>query len=350
YLATEGLSDSLLRDSGLTARNSTIGAAAIEPKLDSTRKLVVATRNDVEAFERGLRRGRIAVWASAALVGIVAVASGALVYRGQRALSRRARDAEVEPNGMPVSATLIAPGIDVRGRLGARMSVDHGDVDYFRLLPLPRGTSRLRVELSAQPNIVTQLELLREGRTEPVAVADDTHAGGRQVLAGFRVTGDAQYFLSVHERSVPGAIPMENVTDWYTLRYSVAPLTPGTETEPDDNEEIAETVSGPGTYRGWIESHDDVDFWCIQNQTTPLRGTFPEPSRFDLDLVVHTRDGSAERTVDAPERSHGAESTIISPPAAGARPACIVVRTSAHLPSESPGDGDHQYVLEVSTP
>jgi serine/threonine-protein kinase len=347
YLATEGLADSLLRESGLTARHVALGAGA-EIKTESSRKLAVATRNDVEEFERGLRRGRIAGWVGLGVVLAVAAGAGAFVWRERSVLARRPHDSEVEPNNTPESATLIAPDGEVRGRIGARMTVDHGDVDYYRLLPLPAGDSNFRVELTPQPNIDTDVELLRVGRSEAVAIADDAPTGGREVLAGFRVSGDAQYYLSVHERIGGVTVPSENVTDWYTLRYTVSRIGAETETEPDDNEEIALALRVGQTVHGWIESHDDADWWCFDAQTGPITIRLTPPERLDVSLTIHPRDGTAESLVDLPPDHEAAVETATVPlPGTGGRPACVIVRGSQHRAPNAPGDGDHTYTLEA---
>jgi serine/threonine-protein kinase len=341
YLASEGLSDSLLRESGLIRRHGAVDAASRTTPAGCA--LAVATRDDVEAFERRLRRGRVAVQALGATIALVAAAGGVLVWRAHTDAARRPREAEVEPNQTPETATLIAPGTEVRGRLGQRLAPDRGDVDYFRLAPLPPGQWRIRVELAPQPNIDTVVELLRTGEPTAVAVADDAREGGREVIAGFRV-GDADYYLSVHERVRPGGRPMENVSDTYTLRYSLAPVAPGEEIEPDDREEIAAAIAPGAERRGYVESRDDVDYWCLDAQPGPVRVTLVPPRGLDLELVVYPRDGTAERTVD---QGHAGdpETADVAPPAGG-RPACLVVRASGLRPPER-GNGDDPYTLRL---
>ena len=346
YLANEGLADSLLRESGLTARHATFPGA--EVKTESSRKLVVATRNDVETFERRLRRGRIAGWVGLAVVAAMGIGGGAVLWREQRILARRPHDTESEPNNAPDTATSVAAASEFRGRIGARIAVDRGDVDFYRLIALPPGESSLRVELVPQPNVDTDIELLRAGRAEAVAVAADSPVGGREVLAGFRVSGDAQYYLSVHEHLGAAAVPSENVTDWYTVRYSISPITADLEVEPDDNEEIAHALAETQTVRGWVQARDDVDWWCLEHQAGPLHVTLTPPSGLDVALVIHPRDGAAETVIDQPvEHAREAETGVIPAPAAGGRPACIMVRGSQHRAENATGDGDHTYTLRI---
>ena len=345
YLVHEGLADSLLRDSGLTSKHQTSpGREATSSKV--SQKLVVATRNDVEAFERRLRRGKIAGWAAAGAILAAAMLAGAVFWRHQAAFANTAHDYEVEPNNAPEHATMIAPDVDVRGRIGQRLAVDRGDVDFFRLSPFPDGESRVRVELNPQPNIDTVVELLRAGQPTAVAVADDGPVGARQVIAGFRVSSGAQYYLSVHEHVRSGGIPMENVTDFYTVKYSVHAIDPTEETEPDDNEEIAQSLRLGTPVHGYIESHDDVDYWCLDAQTGPLHATHTPPTGLDLKLVVHPRDGAADTVADQTPES-GVEFATIAAPLNGGRPPCLIVRGSPNRPSQAPGDGDHPYVLRV---
>lgn len=346
YLTSEGLADLIMGQSTLTRRHNAIAEVA-RSVLGSTGSIPVATRDDVEAFERKLRRSKIVAWSGMATVLLAGLTAGAIIWRERALASRAPRDTEVEPNHAPEHATLIAPNTEVRGKIGQRISPDRGDVDFFRLSPIPPGRWRIRVELTPQPNIDTVVELLRTGQPTAVAVADDGREGQREVIAGFQINSGDEYFLSVHEHVRIGAWPMENVSDWYVLRYSLARITPEEETEPNDREEIAAEISPDCERRGYIESRDDVDYWCLDTPARPVRVTLVPPHGLDLALVLHPRDGSADTTIDQ-NTAGGTETSLLSA-SNTARPPCVIVRTSSLRPPEH-GDPDHWYTLRTTLP
>lgn len=340
YLASEGMSDSLLRESGLTR-----GTAAAVVRSYATGKHAVATRDDVERFERRLRRGRIAMWGLFASIAAGTAAGGVLFWREGVAARMRARDVEIEPNQSPALSTPIAPGTSVRGQIGVRLTPDRGDVDVYRLAPLRPGTWRLRATLSGQPNIDLVLELLRAGQSSAVAVADDGSEGAGEAIANFGVA-DAQYYLSVHEKLRSGERPRESISDYYVLRYEISPADPGVEVEPNDREEVASLLGSDATYSGYVESRGDVDYWCLDTQSGPLEITLTPPTGLDLELVLFPRDGTSQTTVDQTPSGVAERATL--PYRAGARPSCVIVRASSLRPGEH-GNPWNTYTLQVST-
>jgi hypothetical protein len=344
YLDAEGVTDSLLRTSGVTRGN-----VALRRAPTASGKQAVATRDDVERFERRLRRGRVVAWSFVGAVAAAAAGTGVFLWRDAAVARARVRDAELEPNNAPTTATRIAPGVRVRGQIGQRLAAGRGDVDVYRLdaLPATGGPWRIRVMLSGQPNVDLALELLRSGQDTAIAVADDGGASVREVIAGFRLGDAANYYLSVHERVRFGMQPIESISDWYTLRYELLPVRPDEESEPNDREEIAEAFEPGREHRGYIESVDDVDQWCFDALPSPRRVSLTPPDGLDLELVVHPRDGAPETVVDA-GRLGAAETTTVTA-APGARPPCVLVRASGSERLEH-GDPEHQYTLRAEAP
>jgi serine/threonine-protein kinase len=315
------------------------GAGAREPGA------VAATRDDVEAFERQIRRGRIAGATLFAVIVLALVAAAAVVIQGRRVVVQRAtrtHDAEVEPNDAPGRATLIAPATEVRGGLGRRISRTQGDVDFFRLAPRSAGPQRLRIELVPQPNVDSIIEVFHSGSEHAVFVARESAVGEREVVAGLALQSEGDYFISVHEDSNGASVPTENVSDQYVLRYTIDSATDELETEPNDREELASRWSLTAPRRGYIENRQDEDCWCPESLSAPAQVTLAPPARMDLELVIVHHDGRAREVVDQ-HAAGDAEVATLSPEAT--RPPCVIVRGSQRNPPPK-GDGVTPYTLE----
>ncbi len=332
-----------------TASGEVTATALVKPRVASGQESAkAATRDDVEAFERSLRRGRIA-GAMLFLVALIAIASAVVVVLGRRRVEARraatALEAEVEPNNSPARATLIAPGTDVRGGIGQRADKAHGDVDFFRLSPIPSGSWRLRVELATQPNIDTVVEVFRRGTERAVFVANEARAGEREVVAGLSLQPGEEYFVSVHEDETSG-VPSENISDQYVLRYTLEPAGGEYESEPNDREDLASELSVNTARRGYVENRADTDTWCPRALTTRAQFRVSPPPGLDLELAVVHRDGRATETIDS-ARAGAAETATLSPE--DGQPPCLKVRLSQSRPQPR-GDATHPYTIEPMSP
>lgn len=308
----------------------------------------VATRDEFEAFERRIQRGRLAFAIVVAMIVIALCIVVGMYLIGARRSAERAgqlpHDSEIEPNNVPSQSTLIAPGVAVTGRIGTRVTRDKGDVDDYRLQAIPAGRWRLRASVMPQPNINTQLVLYREGAEQPVFVAREAATGEREIIAGISVASGTQYFLSLSEDRGVSTVPSENVTDNYTLQYELMRADDGFENEPNEREDLAVSLNATGENHGYIESVDDVDFWCISALAGPTRLTLAPPAGMDLELQVHPHDGRATETIDAPAGQN--ESVVLTP--SSSRPPCVSIRGSERTPLRK-GDGEHPYGITVSS-
>jgi predicted Ser/Thr protein kinase len=319
--------------------------AALPAAQGATAPVIAATRDDVEAFERRLRRGRIAGAVLFAVAALALVAALAVVYgrrRVQEARARVTREVEVEPNNTATQATLIAPDTNVRGTIGQRVNRTSGDVDFFKLAPRPRGPARLRVTLDTQPNIDTVIEVFHSGSPDAVAIANEASAGEREVIASLALQDTGDYYLSLHEQAGRSSVPSENLTDPYVLRYTIEPLRDGIEAEPNDRDEIASTLAATGASEGYIERVDDVDVWCPRALDAALRLRVSPPRGMDIALAIVHRDGRANEEIDR-AAAGVAEVATLEPEAS--RPTCLVVRASRRRPPGR-GDGEQPYIIE----
>ena len=338
--------DALLRY--LATASGEVSTTDIVKPRGAAPKAKAATRDDIEAFERSLRRGRIAGALLFVLVMAALAVAGLIVFGERRIEQRRAltaRDSEVEPNNSAANATLIAAGTEVRGAIGQRADRTHGDVDFYKLPPIPPGQWRLRVELASQPNIDTVVEVFRSGAEYAVFVAREAGVGQREVVAGLSVQAGEQYFISLHEDERV-TVPSENITDQYVLRYTLEPREGALESEPNEREALSSALSTNGERRGYIETAGDVDVWCptALAQRTSFRIT--PPPGLDVQLEVSHHDGRATESID--NAAAGAAEIATLTPESGAPP-CLTVRGSRAHPPRT-GDAMRPYTIEPMSP
>jgi hypothetical protein len=250
------------------------------------------------------------------------------------------QEAEVEPNNSPARATLIAPNTTVLGRIGQRLDRLHGDVDFFKLSPIPSGRWRLRVELTPQPNIDTVVEVFRQGIERAVFVAREARVGQTEVVAGLALQPHAQYFISVHEDETT-SVPSENVTDTYSLRYMLLPANDDYESEPNDHQDLASVLAIDAARHGYIENAGDVDVWCPSAMASAMRFRVSPPAQLDIEVAVLYRDGRATEIIDSAQAGE-AEIATLRP---ATQPPCLRIRASQTHRQER-GDPIHPYTIE----
>jgi serine/threonine-protein kinase len=338
----------------LTEMSSTdaIRAETVAPK--KPQEIKVATRDEFEAFERRIQRGKLAITIAVTMVVLALLIAVGMYFLGSRREVERsklqAHDSEVEPNNSPPQGTVIAANSTVSGRIGTRLSREQGDVDVFRLGPVAPGQWRLRAWVTPQPNIDTQLMLYSEGNAQPLFVARESAAGEQEIIAGVAVTAGVQYFLSLSEDRGVSSVPTENVSDFYALRYELQRTDDGLETEPNDRENLAGTLRTDRPNRGYIESVADVDFWCFAPGTlrADTRIVLRPPEGLDLELQVLRFDGRATETIDALTGAAEESVVLTANTDQATRAPCVVVRGSeTHVLRK--GDGQHTYELTAQT-
>ncbi|MFO0617579.1 MAG: serine/threonine-protein kinase [Polyangiaceae bacterium] len=173
-----------------------------------------ATRDDVDAYERRLKRRRTSVQALLfAAVGATSVGLG-WAYQSRASTAERV---EREPNDDPDSATRVALGQSVEAQIGKRIDPEHGDRDHFVFDVRER--EPLRIAVRALPNMPLCAVLYRSGLLEPV--------GRWCALPGVDLDAqtvplpEGRYLVVVLQDMSPvdGKTPfvVENVSDEYTL-------------------------------------------------------------------------------------------------------------------------------------
>ncbi len=223
-----------------------------------------ATRDEVERYERKLRRRSYAVW------GVLAAAIGAGVFGIVRLYSSLTRaptfqGSEIEPNNAASEAFVVPFPLDVKGRLGQRLDRSRSDRDFYKVT-LPAGTDSVRLAFEPLPNLASCLLLYPPGSQEPFARYCLGGPGVRLDVPALKLE-PGSWVVAVmqdNESYFDGApTPVyENVSDDYRLILRPSVPVPEREVEPNDTIALGNPlVSATGVHGafGWAR---DVDVFC----------------------------------------------------------------------------------------
>ncbi len=201
--------------------------------------------------------------------------------------------AEREPNHLAKDATRLPEDTEVKAFLGRRLSEHSGDVDLFEIEQI--GTERMtaEIEVSSIPNMDVVLELLKSGTTQPLIVADSHGLGEGERLPNVPLEPGKQ-LVRVRERSAEGALPTENVSDEYYIRWELLDHGSDFERELNDSLELAEPLELGVDRRAWIGWSGDVDTFCLSED---LERVVAQVSALaEVDLVLRVVDRRTDRS------------------------------------------------------
>jgi serine/threonine-protein kinase len=238
-------------------------------------------RSDIDAFETSLRRQRV-VSLSMLLLVVLGLAGTAAWFLMRE---KPPVDIEQEPNNDGNHANRIAAGHEITGFLGRRASVQDGDRDTY-LVSWPAGSHRVvTVRVTGLPNIDIHLAIASTNGAR-AAMSDDSRAGEGEVLHRRSVEGPL--VITVGETLAKGQLPVENVSDPYTLTVTEEKL--AGEIEPNMTDADANPLELTHELRGYLDARDDVD----QLRWMSNDGTYRVIVRADgLPLAWRTSDGKA---------------------------------------------------------
>lgn len=200
------------------------------------------TRNEVERYERGLRRRELVAKAVTALV-LLGLLGGAVRLYWQTTRPKTFDGREVEPNHEVSTATPIPFGALVRGRLGQRIAPTRGDQDNFSVV-IPRSPrmdrTRVRLSLSELSNMGLCLWVFRD-RSEKPLHRFCSGAPGRGLDIPDLALRPGEYLFVVKQdvQEVEQGRPtylIENVSENYELE--VSPREPSRGAESTDESEV----------------------------------------------------------------------------------------------------------------
>jgi serine/threonine protein kinase len=237
-------------------------------------------RSDIDAFESSLRRRRYMMTALSLL--LVAGAGAAAVWLAMREPPPLTE--EREPNDDAAHANKIAAGSEVHGYLGKRISHDEGDRDVY-VVPWPDSSRHVvTVRVTGVPNLDLHVQAA-DGDGLHGAVVDEGGVGDGEVL--HRRAIDGPLVVTVGETVPKGQLPVENVSDAYTLTVTEEAADAG-ETEPNGNDADANALAPTRELRGYLDTRDDVDLL----RWTGKAGNYTIIVRADgLPLAWRTSDG-----------------------------------------------------------
>jgi len=253
-----------LLDSGQVRRLARVALAAAD---QAAVAVEIATRDEVERYERKLRRMR---WGSFTALGAILAAAavgGVNLYYHERAELRRGH--EIEPNNTAAEATPLPFGTTITGYLGKRVDPTHGDRDFYAVdVPAewPGQTPTVKLTVTALPNFAICTLLYRQGFPTPLGQYC-VGRPGRELSIPALSLEPGRYFLAVLQDMDPyGAPPPfihENVSDPYSVTVSAQNPGRGDEVEPNDQFASANPVIPGVPMTGTLGWTHDVDVFCV---------------------------------------------------------------------------------------
>ena len=303
----------------------------------------VATRGDVDNYERRIRRRS---WLSYVVVASLLAAAGAAsvaLVRGRG--PERPPEVESEPNDDPAHANPLPRGLRMRGRIGKRLDTTHGDADVFEIRNPGANRHAIKIEVGMLPNIDLAVAVVRAGIERPVLRADSAGVGMPEIVPNFPLTS-ATYYLRVRERWRAGVMPTENISDSYWIRWSIVEEGGDDETEINDSLELANAISVGASRRGFIGWSGDIDLYCLDEDAV---GVVAEVSAIpNLDVVLRRVDRASSDSYKIDQRGAGEGERSASVPRAQARSTCFEV--SADVSGGIPAAPLAPYTLRVLAP
>lgn len=301
-----------LLDSGQLRRLAKATAAAAPATLGAA-QTEIATRDEVEAYERKLRRQRYGAILGLTATLIVAAAASAKLLQLNLARAREFKGVEVEPNDMAKEATPVPLGKAVTAQLGRRLDPTHGDRDFFAFdvpaAPSSEGAALIKLQVSALPNVPMCTMIYKQGFSTALGQYCVGRPGRDLVIPALRLE-PGRYLIALLQDLDPygGAPPFthENVSDSYMLLAAPAEPEPGREIEPNDQVASAEQLAPGAALTSAIAWAHDEDVLCVPEQIPgKIRWKVRDGLRDTGVLQVTPLRGGAE---GAPVRIHRASS------------------------------------------
>jgi tRNA A-37 threonylcarbamoyl transferase component Bud32 len=249
-----------LLDSGAVRRLASRGAApAVGDVLD------LATRGEVEAYERKLRRTRLGVTLAAAILPIAGAGLGAHYVLQDRPVVFEGREAE--PNDTAAEANLLPYGRSIDAMVGKRLAADRGDVDFFDVT-IPAAVERSSLTLAALPNMPICVQLFHRAQPSATAQYCTGRVGLDLRIPALRLEPGPWRVAVMQDLDPRGEGPApylhENVSDAYALAVGPAELSGDLETEPNDELTWAERLRPGQSVSGALAWVGDRDVVCAQ--------------------------------------------------------------------------------------
>ncbi|MFO0759326.1 MAG: serine/threonine-protein kinase [Byssovorax sp.] len=331
--------DALL-DATHLAHLARLGGEARAANSVTQRAPALATRDEVDAYERRLRRTRYGLLGlSALLLGASGLAAVKLLAPAPAVFT----GAEREPNDTPAEATPLPLGARVSGQLGKRIDTSLGDRDFYMVdLPAAGGGDHalLSIHLGALPNLPMCVLLYRPGFADALGQYC-TGRPGRDLSIPALSLAPGRYFVAVlQDLDGYGAGPTyvhENISDRYTLKVEPGVALPYVEVEPNDQAATATPVPFGRAVTGALGWARDEDMLCAPPSPSgrvrwTVRAGLRESGVLEVTPIVDGNEGAPVR-IHAEERGARSGADAVSPwqsaAIASAGPACLRVRLAS---------------------
>jgi serine/threonine-protein kinase len=233
---------------------------------------------------------------------------------------------EREPNHTAEGATPLAAHTDMKAHLGQRLSEESGDIDLFEIEHVGSSRRAAELEVSSIPNMDVVIELLEPGREQPVVVADSRGLGQGERLPNVPIE-PGKHLIRVREQTVEGALPTENVSDEYYVRWRLLDDDRAFEREFNDSLELAEPLALGAERRGWIGWAGDVDTFCLSEDAPQVVAQVSALG--EVDLVLRVVDWRTDRSGKYDDKGAGRGETSNTWRNAEAGKLCIEVSADA---------------------
>jgi len=272
----------------------------------------LGTRDEFEAFERGMQVRRLGLYVAGLL--LTAAVLGGIWWLGWGLPAQLVRH-ESESNDDIPEADRVAPGVAMQGVLYAGAGSLMDDMDVFRV-EVPSPDLRANIQLSGIPELDLQLAIRYVDGQGTVLRVDSAGESQGEILTGF-LSRDPAFYVFVQPSA--NAVIRSNGEYPYELLVQFRPALLGEELEPNDTPSRAQALA-PGQralgYVGWAR---DVDRWVIPAVQQPLRLTLSGIPDVDLTLTLAESNGPGEQETGQTMNAGGpgeSETLVISPSSA----------------------------------
>ncbi|MBK8169792.1 MAG: protein kinase [Sandaracinaceae bacterium] len=325
YLASVGEDTGMTLSGPRTTRapSSKSPAKAEVVSLSGKREILeVATRGEIDSYEKRIRRLSYIGYVFLAVLFVAASASGIYYWRTSK---EPPPTVEIEPNNEPAQATELVRGISLTGHIGARQSPTFSDADVF-VLRNPGGERRnFKFTLTGLPNMDLVVDVVRAGFETPVLSVDSGGVGAAEAVPNFFMEG-LTYYLRVREFWHQGQLPTENVSDTYRISWDYVTQGEGEERESNDSLELGNPLALNAHVHGYIGWGHDQDVFCLDQNGSNVQAVVAPVPNVDFVLSVARRGDEAVTTVDGNGPGAGEESAVLA--TADANLTCFVLSVS----------------------
>lgn len=240
------------------------------PAAQATDAPAVATRDEVESYERKLRRTRVGLTAFLAVLPLAAAGAGAHYLLKERPIQFGGQ--ENEPNNSASEANTVPFGFPVSAMLGKRITETQSDVDFF-VFDVPAGDAPVSLKVGALPNLASCVQIFRKGANAPSAQYCPGLPALDLQIPALRLEPGGYYIAVMQDLDARGKVAPfvhENVSDEYTVTLGPSSDEASFEIEPNDGTSSAHPIGAEQTVSGMLAWVGDIDTFCPKLDSTAL--------------------------------------------------------------------------------